>query len=80
MTDTVRLSLAEAEALCVRAAMGVGASEEAAHALARAAVAAEAEGQPNVGLAHMVDYVEAMVSQVAWTAARSRSSPGPRRR
>lgn len=54
------LSMSEAEALCARAAIACGASRETAAALARSAVAAEAEGMPNVGLAHFIDYLEAL--------------------
>ena len=58
--DTVTLTLAEATALCERAAISAGALPGVALSLARSAVAAEAGGQPSVGLAHFVDYLEAL--------------------
>src|SRR6476619_5677513 len=58
--DTMMLTLAEATALCERAAIATGASPEVASSIARAAVAAEADGQPAVGLAHFIDYLEAL--------------------
>ena len=58
MTRTRVLSLEQAEALCRAAALGVGASAAAADSIARAAVAAEADGQPAVGLAHFLDYLD----------------------
>jgi (2R)-3-sulfolactate dehydrogenase (NADP+) len=45
--------------LCQTAAQSVGASPAAARSLARATLAAEAEGLSSVGLAHFVDYLEA---------------------
>lgn len=54
------LSLDEARTLCTDAAMGAGANEETARAIALAAVAAEADGQASVGLSHYVDYLEAL--------------------
>ncbi len=62
MDDTIELTLAEAIALCADAAMRAGAREATALALARSAVAAEAESQPNVGLAHFVDYLDAIAA------------------
>lgn len=58
MSETVALSLQEAEELCFAAVRGVGASEAAARSLARATVAAEADGQPAVGLTHLLDYMQ----------------------
>lgn len=58
--ETIRLHLDEALALCLRAAMAVGAREETARAIALAAVDAEAEGQPNVGLSHFIDYLDSI--------------------
>jgi (2R)-3-sulfolactate dehydrogenase (NADP+) len=58
--DTVTLTLAEATALCEGAAISAGASPEVALSIARSAVAAEAGGQPSVGLAHFIDYLEAL--------------------
>jgi (2R)-3-sulfolactate dehydrogenase (NADP+) len=60
MTGTVTIGMEEALALCESAAKGAGANAEVAASLARAAVAAEAEGQAAVGLAHFVDYLEAL--------------------
>ena len=59
-SKTVTLSLDEALELCTRAAVAAGASETAAASLARSAVAAEAEGQPTLGLSHFVDYLDAL--------------------
>lgn len=56
MTET--LSLAAIERLCLDALRGVGVAEPAAASLARATVAAEAEGQRSVGLGHLPDYLE----------------------
>lgn len=60
--ETIRVSLTDAERLCEDAALRSGARAETARSLARSVVAAEAEGQPNVGLAHFVDYLDAMVA------------------
>jgi (2R)-3-sulfolactate dehydrogenase (NADP+) len=62
MADTIRLDLAEAISLCERAALAAGASEEAAGALARSVVAAEAKGVKAVGLSHLLDYLEGLES------------------
>ena len=56
----VVLSLDEARRLCERAAMALGASAETARSLAASVVAAEAEGQATVGLAHFIDYLDAL--------------------
>lgn len=56
----MQLSLEQAMKLCEMAALGAGANEEAARAIAAASVAAEAEGLSTVGLSHFVDYLEAM--------------------
>jgi (2R)-3-sulfolactate dehydrogenase (NADP+) len=42
------------------AALGAGASDEAAQSLAVATVAAEADGNEAVGLSHLIDYLEAL--------------------
>ena len=60
MADTVRLSLDEAVSLCEQAAIAAGASKEAATALAKSAVAAEARGARAVGLSHFLDYLDAL--------------------
>lgn len=59
---SVRLTLEEATRLCVDAALRLGASKATALSLARSSVAAEARGQPNLGLSHFVDYLEAIAS------------------
>jgi (2R)-3-sulfolactate dehydrogenase (NADP+) len=56
----MQLSLDQATKLCRMAALGAGASEETARALAAASVAAEAEGNAAVGLSHFIDYLEAL--------------------
>ena len=58
--DTVTMSLADASQLVERAALGAGASRETAASLARATLAAEADGQASVGLSHFVDYLDAL--------------------
>lgn len=58
--ESVTLTLDEALALCQAAARRHGAHPEMAQAIAAAAVRAEAEGQPTVGLAHFVDYLDAL--------------------
>jgi (2R)-3-sulfolactate dehydrogenase (NADP+) len=60
MSESVRLTIAEARALCENAAIGAGARPETARSIADAAVAAEAAGQALVGLAHFVDYLDAL--------------------
>jgi len=56
----MQLSLDQATALCRMAALGAGAREEAADVIARAAVAAEAEGNQAVGLSHFLDYLSSL--------------------
>jgi (2R)-3-sulfolactate dehydrogenase (NADP+) len=58
--DSATLTLQEATALCERAAVVAGASPAAALSLARSVVAAEADGQPSVGLSHFIDYLDAL--------------------
>jgi len=72
--ETVRLSLEAATRLCEAAALRLGATAETALSLARAAVAAEAEGQPSVGLAHFVDYLDAMAAGRIDAGAKPRLS------
>ena len=60
MDDTVRLDLAEAVSLCEQAAIAAGASKEAAAAVAKSVVAAEARGVKAVGLSHLLDYLAAL--------------------
>ncbi|HHZ11073.1 MAG TPA: Ldh family oxidoreductase [Rhizobiales bacterium] len=58
--SAVVLSLEEARRLCERAAIRYGATAETASSLAASVVAAEAEGQATVGLAHFIDYLDAL--------------------
>lgn len=58
--SAVVMSLEDARRLCERAAMARGASAETARSLAVSVVAAEAEGQKTVGLAHFIDYLDAL--------------------
>jgi (2R)-3-sulfolactate dehydrogenase (NADP+) len=60
MNGTVKIGIEEALALCENAAKAAGANAEVANSLARSAIAAEAEGHASVGLAHFVDYLEAL--------------------
>ena len=89
MSDTVTLSCDDALTLATAAAIGAGAIPPTAAAIARAAVAAEADGQPNVGLAHLVDYLEALAGgridgqaepEITRPASRRFSFRCPRRR
>ncbi len=57
---TVTMSLDEMRALCVAAARNAGARKGMARSLADATVAAEAESQKSVGLAHFFDYTDSM--------------------
>lgn len=73
-----RLSLGEAEALCRAAAMRAGASPAQAEALARSVVAAEAEGNASVGLAHFPDYLDALrAGRLKGKAEPAVSRPAP---
>lgn len=56
----MHLEIDEALGLCRMAALGAGASEEAAQSLAAATVAAEVGGNDAVGLSHLIDYLESM--------------------
>lgn len=59
--NAVVVSLAEARRLCERAALAHGASAETARSLAASVVAAEAESRGSVvGLAHFLDYLDAL--------------------
>ncbi len=60
MTSTIRMRTSEIEALCRDAAIAAGASADAALSLARATVAAEAEGNRAVGLDHLPFYLDAL--------------------
>lgn len=54
---TKHFTIDEATALARRACMAVGASEPAAHSLARATVSAEMAGMSGVGFRHLPDYL-----------------------
>ena len=58
--DTVILTIDDAIALCRRAAVAAGANDETAGSLAVSVVMADADGQPSVGMAHFVDYLDAL--------------------
>ena len=57
----IRLSIADVELLCLEATLAAGASADAAASLARATVAAEAEGNRAVGLDHLPFYLDALL-------------------
>ena len=76
--DEIRTSLAELRELCIAAALGVGASSEAAHSLAAATIAAEADGQTTVGLSHFFDYLDAFdAGRIKGNAIPVVSHPAP---
>lgn len=78
MSDTIILTVQEAEALCERAAHDAGASSFAARSLARSVVAAEADGQASVGLSHFVDYLDALeAGRIDGTAEPAITRPAP---
>jgi (2R)-3-sulfolactate dehydrogenase (NADP+) len=78
MEAMVKLTLDEALALCEAAAMRAGASPQAARSLAASAVDAEAAGQPQVGLAHFIDYLKALeADRMKGAAEPSLSRPAP---
>ncbi|MDH6230857.1 (2R)-3-sulfolactate dehydrogenase (NADP+) [Mesorhizobium soli] len=60
MTETVTLSLEEALSICREAARRAGAGPATAEALAGASVDAERDGQPTVGIGHLIDYLESL--------------------
>lgn len=62
MDETITLPLGEVQALCERAGLALGASAEVARSLAVSIAAAEADGQPSVGLAHFLDYLDALAA------------------
>ena len=57
MRQQTGLTLDEVYELSLKALNACGASEASARSLARATTAAEAEGLPNVGLSHLLDYL-----------------------
>lgn len=62
MDGRIPLTLDAALALCEEASLARGASPEVARSLAASIVAAEADGQPSVGFAHFLDYLDAMAA------------------
>ncbi len=60
MSEKIHLLIEQCEAVCREAALRAGASEAAATALARASVAADAEGNHAVGMAHLSLYLDAL--------------------
>ena len=59
-TDTVKCTENELQDLCARSLLACGASPDHARSIAQAAVTAEAEGNRAVGLAHLLDYLDAL--------------------
>lgn len=62
MDERTTLTLDAALALCELACRALGASPDVSRSLAASIVAAEADGQPSVGFAHFVDYLDAMAA------------------
>lgn len=78
MSDTITLTVREAEALCERAARAAGANSFTAGSLARSVVAAEADGQASVGLSHFIDYLDALeAGRIDGTAQPAITRPAP---
>lgn len=59
-TSSVSLELSTVEELCSQALLGAGASPDMAGSLAQAAAGAERRGKPEVGVGHMLDFIQAM--------------------
>ena len=77
MTDSVRLTLAEAESLCVRALLASNVSEANARSTVKALVCAEADGQKGHGLSRIPSYAgQALSGKVDGLAVPSLSRPG----
>lgn len=77
-SDTTRLSIDDAVALAQQACERAGAGEAAARSLARAVVDAEVAGQPNVGLAHLIDHLDALrAGRIAGHAVPAVTRPAP---
>ncbi len=75
---TRRLSLEEATGLAVRAGRAAGLSDEAALALARATVSANAHGKGSSGFSHLVDYLSASrAGRIVGDAEPVLTSPAP---
>lgn len=78
MADTIAIALDDALALAHRAAKAAGASDAAADAIARATVAAEADGQVSVGFAHFLDYLDSFAAgRIAGAAEPVITRPAP---
>ncbi|MBT8443340.1 MAG: Ldh family oxidoreductase [Gammaproteobacteria bacterium] len=77
MTDSVRLTLAEAEDLCVRALLASNVSESNARSTAKALTNAEADGQKGHGLSRVPSYsAQALSGKVDGHAEPSTERPG----
>lgn len=77
MTDPARLSLAEAEDLCIRALLASKVSDTNARTTAKALVCAETDGQKGHGLSRIPSYsVQALSGKVDGHAIPSSSRPG----
>lgn len=72
MPERIRLTIAEAEALALAACRAAGAGEDAARSLTEATLSAHRHGRPEVGFAHLLDYLS------AFRAGRIRSEAKPR--
>jgi (2R)-3-sulfolactate dehydrogenase (NADP+) len=59
---TRSVTLGEARSAAIRACCARGASPEAAAALAEAAISAEWAGRPEMGFAHLLDYLDALAA------------------
>ncbi|SIQ28181.1 (2R)-3-sulfolactate dehydrogenase (NADP+) [Rhizobium sp. RU20A] len=74
----VKLPLAEAFELAEAALLAAGAGRDMARALAAATVDAEAHGQPSVGFAHLLDYLESLkAGRINGKAEPIRDDPAP---
>lgn len=74
MADLVILSPEDALALAREACLGAGADAASAEALARATIAAHRHGRPEVGFAHLLDYLG------SYRAGRINPQPQPKLR
>jgi (2R)-3-sulfolactate dehydrogenase (NADP+) len=74
----VKLPLAEAFELAEMALLSAGAGRDMARALAAATVDAETHGQPAVGFAHLVDYLDSLkAGRIKGNAEPKRDDPAP---
>ena len=77
MSQKLRLSLEEIHQLCCNALRACGVSQLNTESIARAFVAAEADGIKNVGLSYFVDYLQCLCSgKINAKAAPSMSQTG----